>query len=202
MFLAPTWEMLNYKVGVLEFMKKHDYNDAVIEAAKKYLYENPKFMFSQRIKTEPDNDDEEQKPPKKKPLLDSEVTEWKSGDSGVPENWLIARKSDNNILISSPKGERFSSRIEAIASMIRNQQSPEDMFKMWRNLHLEGWVCDEAHLPSGWRRKYLEELETYHYLSPLMVVIKSPGALLTHIESSQEYTAGDLVKVKLWMNSL
>ena len=202
-FLAPSWEILNYKVGVLEFMKKHDYNDAVIEAAKKYLYENPKFMFSQkRIKTEPDNEDEELKPPKKKAHLDSEVIEWKSGDSGVPENWLIARKSDNSILISTPKGEKFRSRIEAIASMIRNQQSPEDMFKMWRNLHLEGWVCDEAHLPSGWRRKYLDDLETYNYLSPLMVVIRTPTALLTHMESSQQYTSEDIVKVNMWINSL
>ena len=122
-------------------------------------------MFSnRRIKDEADKGEEELMPPKKKAHLDSEVIEWKSGDSSLPENWLIARKSDNSILISSPEGENFSSRIEAIASMIRNQQSPEDMFKMWRNLHLEGWVCDEDYLPSGWRRKYLEELETYHYL--------------------------------------
>ena len=202
-FLAPTWEILNSKVKVLEYMKKHDYNEAVIAEAKKYLYENPKFIFyTKRIKNEPDNEDEELKPPKKKVHLDPEVIEWKSGDSSVPENWLIATKSDNSILISSPKGEKFSSRIEAIASMIKNQQSPGDIFRMWKNLHLEGWVCDEENLPSGWRRKYLEELGTYHYLSPLMVVIKTTEALLKHLESSQEYSSEDIVKVKLWIDSL
>ena len=63
-------------------------------------------------------------------------------------------------------------------------------------------MCDEDNLPSGWRRKYLEELGTYHYLSPLMVVIKSTGDLFNHIERSQEYSEEDIAKVKLWINSL
>ena len=206
LFLSPTWESMRHKSNVLNYMKKQGYTDAVIVDAKKYLYDNPKFMFfesrKKRIKAEPDDQDEELKPPKKKAYLDSEVIEWKSGDSSVSENWLVTRKSDNSILISNPKGEKFSRRIEAIASMIKKQQSPGDIFRMWKHLHLEGWVCDEDNLPSGWRRKYLEELGTYHYLSPLMVVIKSPGALLNHMESSQEYSAQDIAKVKLWINSL
>ena len=203
MFLTPTWETIKPKTTVLDFMKKNAYNDEVIAKVKKYLYENPKFMFSnRRIKDESDKGEEELMPPKKKAHLDSEVIEWKSGDSSLPENWLIARKSENNVLISSPKGEQFSSRIEAIASLIKNQQSPDDIFKMWSNLHLEGWVCDEDNLPSGWRRKYQEELRTYHYLSPLMDVIKTPSSLLKHMELSPDYSAEDIVKVKFWIKSL
>ena len=202
-FLSPTWETIKHKSNVLDYMKKNNYTDAVIAKAKQYLFENPKFIFSnKRIKHEPDNGEEELMPPKKKAHLDSEVIEWKSGDSSLPENWLIARNSDNSVLISSPKGEKFSSRIEAIASLIKNQQSPDDIFRMWSNLHLEGWVCDEDNLPSGWRRKYQEELRTYHYLSPLMDVIKTPGSLLKHMELSPDYSAEDIVKVKFWIKSL
>ena len=202
-FLAPSWKILKHKSNVLEYMKKNDYNDAVIAKAKKYLYDNPKLIFTRkRIKDEPNEGEEDLMPPKKKAHLDSEVIEWKSGDTSLPENWLIGRKSDNSILISSSKGEKFSSRIEAIASLIKNQQSPDDIFKMWSNLHLEGWVHDEDNLPSGWRRKYQEELKTYHYLSPLMDVLKTPGSLLKHMELSPDYSAEDIFKVKLWTKSL
>ena len=36
-------------------MKKNDYKDEVIATAKKYLYDNPKFLFpNKRVKTEAD----------------------------------------------------------------------------------------------------------------------------------------------------
>ena len=124
------------------------------------------------------------------------------GDTSLPENWLITRISDSSFLISSPKGEQFSSRIEAIVSLIRKQESPDDIFKLWSSLHLEGWVCDDDNLPSGWRRKYQEELKTYNYLSPLMDVLKTPGSLVKHMELSPDYSADDIVKVKLWIKSL
>ena len=50
-FLTPTWESMKHKSNVLDYMKKNDYNDTVIATTKKYLYDNPKLIFStKRIK--------------------------------------------------------------------------------------------------------------------------------------------------------
>ena len=77
---------------------------------------------------------------------------------------------------------------------------------MWKSLDVEGWVCDEDNLPTGWRRKYMEDSETFNYLSPLMEVIKSSKAFLEHIENrlqtkdkDNDYGIDDLKKVRMWI---
>ena len=47
--------------------------------------------------------------------------------------------------------------------MIRSQQSPGNIFKIWISRDVEGWMCDEDNLPEGWMRKYQEELKTYYF---------------------------------------
>ena len=110
-------------------------------------------------------------PRPKRNKIDQNVTDWKP-ESSLPSGWLSAIDSEHNVHISNSKGDTFSSRIEAMRAMIETKQSPEDIFKMWKSLDLEGWVCDEGYLPPGWRRKYSDESETYTYLSPLMEVIQ------------------------------
>ena len=58
---------------------------------------------------------------------------------------------------------KFSSRIKVIYSMIRSQQSPGNIFKIWISRDVEGWMCGEDNLPEGWMRKYQEELKTYYF---------------------------------------
>ena len=87
-YLSPTYELFKFKVHVIEFMKKQGYSQQVIQKTEKHLYEK---RHSLSVKRELNIEDNES-PTAKKPLLHSEVVEWKSGDSSLPENWLIATK--------------------------------------------------------------------------------------------------------------
>ena len=137
----------------------------------------------------------------KKVKIEEEALDWKP-DSSLPSGWLTARDYDNKVFISNSGGNTYSSRIEAIGSMISNQQSAEDIFKMWSGLHVEGWVCDEVNLPTGWRRKKMtDDSKGYNYLSPLMEVIKSSEALLEHMEKSKDYSSEEIKNVKLWIEN-
>ena len=91
-YLSPTFEVIKFKVHVLEFMRKKEYSKEVIEKVEKYLYENKNMAFSKK----PNKTDEQSDliPLPKKAHLDQEVIDWKSGDRNLPENWLIGRKSD------------------------------------------------------------------------------------------------------------
>ena len=108
---------------------------------------------------------------------------------------------EGNISIRNPNGDIFHSRIEAIEHMIKQQQSPVDIFKLWSDLHLEGWRCDDQNLPSGWRRKVVAESGRYEYLSPLMEVITSSVEFLNHIERSSDYSEQDLNKARTWLEN-
>ena len=143
-----------------------------------------------KIKSEP----HDEAPPAKKPKLD-----WLP-DSNLPPNWLCAM-DEGNISIRNPNGDIFHSRIEAIEHMIKQQQSPVDIFRLWSDLHLEGWRCDDQNLPSGWRRKVVAESGRYEYLSPLMEVITTSEEFLKHIQASSDYSEEDLKNAELWVES-
>ena len=193
-FLSPTFEIFKQKNDVINFMKDQGLNSEVIKRAEGYLYHG-KRPPTMSIKREPSTNQESSA---KRIKNDKEALDWKP-DSSLPSGWLSARDSENRVHISNSKGDTFSSRIEAMRAMIETKQSPDDIFKMWKSLDLEGWVCDEDHLPPGWRRKHSDDSETHTYLSPLMEVIESSKAFLEHIENSSDYNNDDIKKVNTWI---
>ena len=201
-YLSPTWETFRSKHHVLKDMKNNGYDEKVIQKTEKYLYTSGqiKELLKKGNKREPLMD-EAYPSSQKKIKLDKEVLDWKP-DSTLPSGWLTAHDSNNKVLISNSQGDTFSSRIEAIGSMISNQQSPEEIYQMWSGLHVEGWFCDEVNLPAGWRRKQITHaIKSYNYLSPLMEVIKSSEALLEHMEKSKDYSSEEIKNVKLWIEN-
>ena len=70
------------------------------------------------------------------------------------------------------EGARFEGRKEAIDQLIKEQRSPEDIFKLWSTLHRDGGEADEEKLPTGWKKKYFPSQGCFHYLSPMMQVCK------------------------------
>ena len=183
-------------------MKNNGYDEKVIQKTEKCLYTSGqiKELLKKGNKRKPLMD-EAYPPTQKKFKVDKEVLDWKP-DSSLPSGWLTAHDSNNKVLISNSKGETFSSRIEAIESMISNQQSPEEIYQMWSGLHVEGWVCDEVNLPAGWRRKQMTvDSRGYNYLSPLMEVINSSEALLEHMMKSKDYSSEEIKNVKLWIEN-
>ena len=121
---------------------------------------------------------------------------WRS-DPSLPSDWSMIDTGDN-IQISNNKGDIFKSRMEAIDHMIQNQQPPTDIFKLWNNLHLEGWNIDDENLPDGWRIKHLPD-STHHYLSPLMELVTTGQDLLKHVNNDDDCSEDDIVKVRNWI---
>ena len=186
-YMSPTFDKFRLKNHVLEFMRDR-YSEEIVKRTEKYLYVCP--PAGHKIKSEP----HDAAPSPKKLKLD-----WKS-DSSLPTGWLLST-NDEHVSISTPKDDLFHSRIEAIEHMIKQQQSPVDIFKLWSDLHLEGWHCDDQNLPSGWRRKIVETSGRYEYLSPLMEVITSSEEFLKHIERSSDYSEQDLNKARTWLEN-
>jgi len=82
--------------------------------------------------------------------------------------------------------------------MIKDHNSPRDIFRLWNTLHLEGWISDDENLPIGWKRKFFSEQNQHHYLSPMMEVVTSSQALLKHVKESNDYKA-EVGKVEQWI---
>ena len=82
--------------------------------------------------------------------------------------------------------------------MIKESQSSSNIFTMWNSLDAEGWISDEEHLPRGWRRKHVEDLQKNWFLSPMMEVVRSSGRLLNILKSSNEYQKQDVKKFEEW----
>ena len=191
-YLSPMYEICRRKNLVIKLMKKavNGYSEEIIKKTEEYLYGST-TSGRMKIKAEPLED----APQSKKPRTD--VLDWKS-DQDLPSEWKIAKFGDK-IKISNSSGDIFHSRIEAIEYMIKHEQSPVNIFKLWNNLHLEGWDCDEQNLPSGWRRKAAKKMGHYQYLSPLMDVVTSSDDFLKHILLSSDYSQEDRDKAKQWV---
>ena len=194
-YMSSTLQIFKKKHAVISYMKDHNFDEKTLKKTEEYLYAG-KSPSTLSIKREPRPSTSQQssilRP--KRIKIDKDVIDWKP-DSSLPSGWLSARDSDNNDHISNSKGDTFSSRIEAMRAMIETKQSSDDIFRMWKSLDLEGWVCDEGYLPPGWRRKYSDESKTHTYLSPLMEVIQSSKAFLKYIENSSDYNNDDIKKV-------
>ena len=113
------------------------------------------------------------------------------------------------------EGARFEGRKEAIDQLIKEQRSPEDIFKLWSTLHRDGWEADEEKLPTGWKKKYFPSQGCFHYLSPMMQVCKmnstassqkqnffqvvvGTAALVQVVVQGKEYTKEEKTRVAAW----
>ena len=113
------------------------------------------------------------------------------------------------------EGARFEGRKEAIDQLIKEQRSPEDIFKLWSTLHRDGWEADEERLPTGWKKKYFPSQGCFHYLSPMMQVCKmnstassqkqnffqvvvGTAALAQVVLQGKEYTKEEKTRVAAW----
>ena len=101
---------------------------------------------------------------------DREEIIWVEEES-LPKGWKVSvgLEEGKEILVDE-EGTRFEGRKAAIDQLIREQRSPEDIFKLWSTLHRDGWLADEETLPAGWKKKYFATEACYHYLSPMMQV--------------------------------
>ena len=113
------------------------------------------------------------------------------------------------------EGARFEGRKEAIDQLIKEQRSPEDIFKLWSTLHRDGWEADEEKLPTGWKKKHFPSQGCFHYLSPMMQVCKmnstassqkqnffqvvvGTAALVQVVLQGKEYTKEEKTRVAAW----
>jgi len=117
-------------------------------------------------------------------------------DPALPSSWRISSGMPKEI-IKNGKGALFEGRKESIDHMIKEKYSPTDIFKLWNTLHLDGWVTDENNLPTGWKRK--SEKNTYHYLSPMMEVVKTGEALLDIVRKGRDYSEEEVKRVEKWL---
>ena len=124
---------------------------------------------------------------------------WAASDPALPPGWSLASDRDPEILRSG-SGARFAGRREAVQFMIRAGCNPEDIFRLWSSLAVEGWESDEANLPREWRRRYDPATRSHHYLSPMMDIVTSEAELLSLVEDG--YTQEDRGKVINWVASL
>jgi len=120
--------------------------------------------------------------------------QWKN-DASLPTGWKLASGQEYES-IKDVDGNIFDGRKDAIDHMIKEHYPPTDIFNLWNTLHLEGWVDDELHLPTGWKKKFHPSKKTYHYLSPMMEVVKTAEALLNIVKSGKEYTKEEVENIQ------
>jgi hypothetical protein len=122
-----------------------------------------------------------------------------SSEPSLPAGWRLALGPEGGLeVLEDPQGARFEGRKEAIDQLIREHYSPSDIFRLWSTLHREGWQGDEAALPTGWQRKWFAGEGRYHYLSPMMEVVRGTAALVAVVGRGEEYTQGERERVAVW----
>ena len=193
LYLSPTFDSFRRKRQVINFMKENGYDEEDLERTSSYFSTG---TFKYKVKSEPTID--ETGSPAKKSKLEEDEKQWKT-DSDLPPDWTYSVNGEE-YLISNAKGDIFKNRKEAIDFMIKNEHPPTDIFKLWNNLHLEGWNLDDKYLPSGWRKKYSGDNKSYKFLSPMMETMASADDLLEHITNSKDYSDDDAEKLKLWIS--
>jgi len=100
-------------------------------------------------------------------------------DEDLPDGWKRTDDEDEEeAQFLCPLGNIITGRVALIEYFIKENHPPEEIFKLWGTLDLEGWMSDNKNLPLGWKRKYFPDLEEYQYLSPLMQVFKSEAELM------------------------
>ena len=190
LYLSPKCDILRSCKKAIQYMEDNDYDTSVVDKVKSLVCKRGKgsLLFKQNKKLKIENTDDEMKDGL-----------WKK-DTSLPSDWRLLSSGGDEV-IQSDKGEMFSGRKEAIDFMIKEKFSPEDIFKLWNTLHLDGWLDDAENLPTGWKKKRFSDTDTYHYLSPLMEEVTSKNKLLDIILGNEsDYSKSDIAKVKRWIH--
>ena len=176
-FIAPDGTTNTSIGGVLSAINKSQFaSEAIRETFIEYL-QHLKNNISQKVSSS----------------VDTSLTP----DESLPEGWTIGKTSQSKTLIKNPDGAIFMDRKEACVFLIKNKYSPADIFKLWSTLHLDGWIDDKENLPTGWKKKYISESQSHHFLSPLMDEVQNKEDLSTFIKSNiSEYKDYDISKIK------
>ena len=116
-------------------------------------------------------------------------------DPSLPAGWTI---STTGTILRDPRGARFPSRKDTIDHMIKEHYSPSDIFRLWNTLEREGWLADDSALPTGWKKRFVEEEQRHHYLSPMMEVVRGTMALEEVVREGREYSGEEREKVARW----
>ena len=194
--LPPDWRVKHFPhISVHKFLTKeftllHSIDEAIKfirNKSEEFTEENvKKFLKFHELSSALDKSGEES---------------WQT-DPSLPDGWHL-RIQDCTELLRNTAGTVFEGRKEAIEHMISAQYSPGQIFQLWSTLHMDGWIGDEDHLPTGWKRKFFPATNSYHYLSPMMEEVTSSKALLVCVKSGSDYTSQDIEKVQNWIkNSL
>ena len=186
--LTPTFDTCRRKPQVLEYLIQHGATQERIQAAEDYLRmkltpsqrrylerasegaantSEDKRKHSEAF-VEPNGDKFKMKREKVEDVADVSRIKQEARQTGVdgiqwvpdsslPPSWRVAEVA-GAFRLRTGSGQEFASRKEAIDFMIREQASPIDIFKVWNTLDLEGWLTDEEHLPTGWKRKWFPDL--------------------------------------------
>ena len=147
---------------------------------------------SKKVKVKQEIEPEE---PSSSPQKDFSLPSGWKQDPSLPLGW----RQDSGSLLC-PQGRRFTSRVAAVAWMIRNQTSPEQIYTMWCGLHNEGWELatnQTSLLPAGWRLQWMVGVRDWQYLDRECRLLRSTeqarGAL---VEGKDEQ--GELKRFDTW----
>jgi len=99
-------------------------------------------------------------------------------DEDLPKGWKKTEDDEEEEQFLGPLGTILNGRVALIEHLIKENHPPKEVFALWGTLDLEGWMNDNKNLPLGWKSKYFPELDEFHYLSPLMQVVKSETDLV------------------------
>ena len=97
-------------------------------------------------------------------------------DASLPTGWSLRMTSDKSKLIRAPGGKMYTTRLDAIKSLLELDANKEEVALMKEGLKEDGWEVVE-YLPSGWmlrkvKRKMKNEYKT-EYMTPQLTILKS-----------------------------
>jgi len=117
-------------------------------------------------------------------------------DEDLPKGWKKTEDDEEDEQFLGPLGTIINGRVALIGHLINENHPPDDIFALWGTLDLEGWMNDNKNLPLGWKSKYFPELDEFHYLSPLMQVVKSDSDLVKLITDCKLTSPDEKLMVK------
>ena len=110
----------------------------------------------------------------------------------VPEGWRVTEAG-----LTGPEGEQFSSRLEALVTILEAEEREEEAGAMRHCLYYEGWR-DDQYLPYMWKYKLGPETESpMMFLTMECQVLRSPEEALTFVRvHSPPFTEEDVQRIE------
>ena len=122
-------------------------------------------------------------------------------DKSLPPGWkcgvVVAGRGTRMHKYLSPGGDIFNNRATAVAFMMTNKSSEEDIEKMKAGLKQDGWSYDMK-LPNGWMKKELQAKNTVIYLSPSLHTLRKKQQVIQYMETNG-YESSEINKMKEYL---